>query len=252
MRDGFYMYFVQTRLVKATICLIAILAVSYVALVRGAYGIEASKSARAIEGIQLTSAQATEMTQTADAVRVLIADTVLPAPSSAIDNTGVTTKNRQPVEVDARYASRLENLMRSWKPRYESAIDDITRFEHRFRTAEDRLREYFEEQSNITESINDPVLREELRTRDAVERAAYSRWMKEGRGLLAHAREMRHDLDDMDAVIRKQELTVNMLSQYSMANTIPSSVRSLHESLSEFRKQSDELTRDMTDQLFNK
>ena len=87
--------------------------------------------------------------------------------------------------------------------------------------------------------------------RDAEERDAYERWTVEGSRLLNRALAMGRDLDDMDVVIRKQQLTISMLSQYTSESSIPSSAKSLHASLSEFRLQSDELARDLSIDVFN-
>lgn len=62
---------------------------------------------------------------------------------------------------------------------------------------------------------------------------------------------MGRELDDMDIIIRKQQLTISMLSQYTRESSIPSSAESLHASLSEFRLQSDKLARDLSTDVFN-
>ena len=255
MKDAF-MNIVTPGMAKVAICAVAILALSYVVFVQGEQSVEADRGGRAAEGIELTSKQAQDMTQAADAVSVLIEDASVdvspsPSPSPAVDITPIAQDSQTAVKSDAWYVRRTERLVNSWGPRYATAIDDITKFEHRFRTAEDRLEEYFQQQSEITESVNDSNLRAELRNRDNEERAAYARWTEEGRALLAHAQDMRGDLDDMDAVIRKQQLTANMLSEYSRASSIPSSVKNLHASLSDFRRQSDELANDLSSQIFN-
>ena len=218
----------------------------------------------------MTSEQAVDMSQTANDVSTLIEDAsdVTASPPPLAENTpsaigapvsGVTqTENIPPAVVtpvtvrpEAWYVSRVQNLVDRWGPRYAAAKADIDRFEHRFRTSEDRLMEYFNEQGALTESINNPILRAELQRRDDEERAAYARWTEEGWQLLARALEMRRALDDMDIVIRKQQLTVNMLSEYTRASTIPASAASLYASLDDFRRQSDELAADLSTHVFN-
>ena len=156
-----------------------------------------------------------------------------------------------PETPDAWYVQRLEALVESWGPGYAQAKADIDRFEHRFRTSEDRLREYFDEQTVLTEGVNDQNLRTELQRRDEDERAAYRRWTTEGRKLLDRALAMRSELDDMGIVIRKQQLTVSMLSQYTRESSIPKSAESLYRSLGEFRLQSDALATDLSTRVFN-
>ena len=250
-------------MVKAGISVMAILALGYVVLVQGARNVDANRGVRAAEGIELTSEQATDMTETANSVSALIEDAAIDVSSDLSLSTGTEpsivtepeTKgidvSEAPAKSDAWYVRRIEELMDRWGPRYTAAVDDIVKFEHRFETTEVRLHEYFQQQAELTESVNDPNLRAELRNRDSEEQAAYSRWMAEGRRILAEAQAMRRDLDDMNAAIQKQQLTVSMLAEYSKLGAIPNSVRSLHASLSAFRQQSDELARDLSSQVFS-
>ena len=234
--------------------MIAVLALCYIVFVQGARNVDANRGVRAAEGIELTSEQATNMTETADSVSALIEDAVTDVsahPSPSTGTTPIAQESRATTTSDAWYVRRIENLMNRWAPRYDAAVDDIVKFEHRFKTTEDRLQEYFRQQAELTESVNDPKLRATLRNRDSEEQVAYSRWMKEGRDILVQAQAMRQDLDDMNAAIRKQQLTVSMLAEYSKLGSIPSSASSLHASLSAFRQQSDELARDLSSQVFS-
>ena len=252
--SGIYTYVINSSMAKIAICAVAALGLCYVVFVQGAQSVEADRGTRAAEGIELTSEQAEDMTQAADAVSTLIQDASVDlslSSSPVVNLTPAAQDAEADVKSEAWYIHRAESLVDRWGPRYAAAIDDIHKFEHRFRTTEDRLKEYFQEQSDITESVNSSDLRAELQNRDAEERAAYERWAEEGWELLVQAQEMREDLDDMDAVIRKQQLTVDMLSQYSEASSIPHSVKNLHASLSHFRKQSDELAKDLSSHVFN-
>ena len=251
---GAFMQMFNPVAVKAAVCAVAILGVGYWVFVQGSQNVEAHKGVRAAEGIEQTSEKAEDMTAAADAVSGLIEDTALGLSPDSPSTAGLTPTARDgpaSVETETWYVRRVENLVNRWGPRYAAAIDDIIKFEHRFETTEDRLEEYFREQSRLTESVNDLNLRAELLSRDLEEREAYARWMEEGRDLLTRARAMRVGLDDMDAVIRKQQLTVNMLNEYGRANTIPNSVKSLHVSLADFRRQSDELAEDLSEQIFS-
>lgn len=232
---------------KIAVCVIAFGALVYVVFVQGAQNVDADRGERAAEGIELTSEQAEKMTETANLVSELIEETSIAesgSPSSSQDSVATST-------IDAWYVRRIENLMDRWGPRYAAAVDDVARFEHRFNAAQDRLEEYFTQQAELTESINDPVLRAELRNRDNEERYAYSRWTAQAHSILAQALSMRRDLEDMDALIRKQQLTVSMLTEFRELTAIPSSVKSLHSSLSAFRQQSNELARDLSTQVFS-
>ncbi len=246
--------FSHTGKVKVVICVVAILTLAYVVFVQGWQNASASRGARASEAIRLTSEQAGDMSQASSAVGTLIADAARPSSNSYPTLSGERRSAQDLLSDTATgtwYVSRIETLSARWTPAYLAAKSDIERFEHRFRTSEDRLNEYFEEQSRLTGSVNDPSLVAELRHRDSEEREAYARWMEEGGKLLDRALAIGRELDDMDVVIRKQQLTANMLSQYTRASSIPGSAQSLHRALGEFRMQSDELARDLSIHVFN-
>ena len=240
--------------IKASMCAVAVLALVYIVLFQGRQDAVASKGAMAAEGIQMTSQQAEHMSRTASRVGDLIEGAVehpTHSPATGMDTRIGVDFAEVPETPDAWYVQRLEALVESWGPGYAQAKADIDRFEHRFRTSEDRLREYFDEQTVLTEGVNDQNLRTELQRRDEDERAAYRRWTTEGRKLLDRALAMRNELDDMDIVIRKQQLTVSMLSQYTRESSIPKSAESLYRSLGEFRLQSDALATDLSTRVFN-
>ena len=252
----FYRSSLATR-VKTVVCVMAVLVLAYVVFVQGWQNVSAQRGARAAEGIRMTSEQAGDMSRTTGAVGTLIATAAAPSstgyptsPPSSAD--GLAPGESPPhLEDSAWYVVRIENISGRWEPAYSAAKADIERFKHRFRTAEDRLSEYFDEQRDLTGSVSDSALRAELSRRDWEERRAYTRWTEEGRKLLNRALAIERELDDMDVVIRKQQLTVSMLSEYSRASSIPSSAQSLHRVLDEFRLQSDELASDLSPRVFN-
>ena len=222
---------------KVGVCAVIAVVLLYVVFIVGRQSVDASRGTRAVEGIQHTSEQVEVVTRSADAVAELLDETspdVSAEPISSADSTR-TNVGTQAQASDTVYVQRLGDLKGRWEPRYTAAIEDIERLEHRFSTAADRLEEYFAKQSELTQEINDSNLRAQLQQRDNEERAAYGRWMANGTTLLAEVQAMRQDLDDMNTVILKQELTVNMLSEYGAMREIPASVKALYESLGVFR-----------------
>ncbi len=236
------------RMVKVGICAALVLALGYVVFVQGARNVDANRGVRAAEGIELTVEQATDMADSTGSVTTLIEDAVIDVSDPSSQTTGATPSVH---EADTWYVRRIEDLMSRWGPKYAAAIDDIVKFEHRFKATEDRLYEYFQQQADLTQSTNDPTLRTALQKRDNEEREAYSRWMADAHWILTQAQMMRQDLDDMNVVIEKQQLTVSMLADFSEISAIPSSVKTLHESLSGFRQESDELARSLSSQVFS-
>ena len=252
----FYRSSLATK-VKAVVCVTAVLVLAYFVFVQGWQNVSAQRWARAAEGIRMTSEQAGDMSETTSAVGTLIATAAAPSSSTPSSNPppsegGFSSEGAKPhLENSAWYVVRIEDISGRWEPAYSAAKADIERFEHRFRTAEDRLSEYFDEQRELTASVSDSALRAELRLRDSEERRAYTRWTEDGRKLLNRALAIERELDDMNVVIRKQQLTVSMLSEYSRASSIPSSAQSLHRALGEFRLQSDELASHLSTRVFN-
>ena len=119
-------------MVKAGISVMAILALGYVVLVQGARNVDANRGVRAAEGIELTSEQATDMTETANSVSALIEDAAIDVPSDLSLSTGATPtaqESEASAKSDAWYVRRIEDLMDRWGPRYTAAVDDIVKFE---------------------------------------------------------------------------------------------------------------------------
>ena len=238
---------------KVGVCAAIVAILLYAVFIVGRQSVDASRGTRAAEGIQHTSEQVEVVTRSADAVAELLDETSPEASPEAVSSTAgtQTSVGAQTLSSDAVYVQRLVELKGQWEPRYTTAIEDIERLEHRFSTATDRLEEYFARQSELTQDINDPGLRAQLQQRDSEERAAYGRWIANGSELLAEILGMRKDLDDMNTVILKQELTVTMLNEYGAMREIPASVKTLYESLSDFRQQSDQLASDLSSQVFS-
>ncbi len=238
---------------KVGVCALIAVVLLYAVFIVGRQSVDASRGTRAVEGIQRTSEQMEVVTRSADAVAELLDETSPDSPTeptSSGDSTP-TSVDTQAQSSDTVYVQRLEDLKGRWEPRYTAAIEDIERLEHRFSTATDRLEEYFAKQSGLTQDINDSSLRAQLQQRDSEERAAYGRWMANGTVLLTEVHAMRQDLDDMNTVILKQELTVNMLGEYGAMREIPASVKALYDSLDDFRQQSDQLASDLSSRVFS-
>ncbi len=128
---------------KAVICVVAILALAYMVFVQGWQNASANRGARAAEAIKLTSEQAGDMSHTSSAVGTLIAGAVHPSSTSYLIHSGTRSSSKAPLPDTAAgtwYVTRIENLSDRWSPAYLAAKADIERFEHRFRTTEDRLR----------------------------------------------------------------------------------------------------------------
>ena len=152
---SFYRSSLATK-VKASICVMAVLVLAYVVFVQGWQNVSAQRGARAAEGIRMTSEQAGDMSETTGAVGTLIATAAAPSSSTSTSNPslsagGFSSEGAKPhLENSAWYVVRIEDISGRWEPAYSAAKADIERFEHRFRTAEDRLSEYFDEQRELT------------------------------------------------------------------------------------------------------
>ena len=247
--------YLNPRNVKLALLAVMVMTLLYLVLVQGCRNVSADRGERAIEGIDLTAQQAESMTQTTEDVSVLIEDTITSPAPAPVSEDAIATPGAQRPEISteatqAWYVTRIDELTRRWTPRYEAAIRDIDTFESRFNTAASRLTEYFDQQSDLTDSIANPSLRSELVIRDQQERNAYGRWLRDGELMVLQALKIREELTDMDTVLRKQQLTASMLSEFSQISSIPASAQSLHASLGSFRSQSDQLASDLSDRVF--
>ena len=148
------------------------------------------------------------------------------------------------VEVpQTEYILTVKALKAEWDPRYEAARDDFERLKHRVRYAEKKSEQYFSIQFDLTEQINNAQLRSERLAHYSRQQQQYGEWKLQAGRMLAEAQDIMNDLNDMNIVIKQQELEAHFIALHSDFNHIPNALSSLHAELDLFRAHTADLNR---------
>lgn len=140
------------------------------------------------------------------------------------------------------YLAAVNELQAAWSPRYERAVQDYKVLAHRIHHTEKMADKYFQHQSELTRSITNSDTRSQAEENDNRERDAYLAWRGQAASTLSKAKLIKQDLDDMNIVIVKLQLSANFASLYEDFQELPQSMMALHADIAEFRRQSDEIT----------
>ena len=142
----------------------------------------------------------------------------------------------------SEYLVAVNTLQAAWSPRYERAVKDYKVLAHRIHHTEKMADKYFQHQSDLTQSISNADTRAQAAENDNMERDAYLEWRGQAASTLSKAKLIKQDLDDMNIVIVKLQLSANFASLYEDFQELPQSMMELHADIAEFRRQSDEIT----------
>ena len=137
------------------------------------------------------------------------------------------------------YTMAVAQLKRAWAPRYERAIDEYDRFEERVNHADDMAYEYLELQQRLTASIRDRDLKAKHQMRDVQEQVMVLDWLNQAKTVLAQARAIRMDLDDMNVSITKLELSAQFAAVYEGFVEMPFAITLLNQELERFELESE-------------
>ena len=136
------------------------------------------------------------------------------------------------------YLVAVQSLKAAWQPRYDKAVADYKVFADRLHTAEEMAGEYFEVQAGLTAQLVNPDQRRSAELQDFREREVYLNWRAQAHSTLARARLIKQDLDDLDVVITKLELSANFAALYQDFQELPTSLLTLHAEIDKFREES--------------
>ena len=139
---------------------------------------------------------------------------------------------------DTEYIRAVNRLKRAWSPRYTRAVDEFRRFEDRVAHAEEMAFEYLEVQQRLTQNVSASKLREQSELRDAHEQQVVLDWINKANDVLAQARTIKIDLDDMNLIITKLELSATFASVYEGFMKMPIAVTMLNNELERFQEES--------------
>ena len=142
---------------------------------------------------------------------------------------------------DTEYIRAVESLKRAWAPRYARAVDEFRRFETRIEHAEEMAFEYLEIQQRLTNNIQNSEMRLTFEERDAVEQRVVLDWINQAKEILAQARAIKANLDDMNISITKLELSATFSSVYEGFHRMPIAMTMLNTELGRFQEESERI-----------
>ncbi len=141
------------------------------------------------------------------------------------------------------FITAVNDLQSEWDPRYETAKSDHGRLLNRIATVEATASQYFLRQGELTATIHDPDLRADAAVGDAEEYRIYEEWLSASRDLKERVDEIVLDLDDMDVIIKKLNLSANFSALHTNFEALTLSITGLHRDLEGFRLKSEEIAR---------
>lgn len=139
------------------------------------------------------------------------------------------------------YIQAVEQLEQAWTPRYRRAVQEYKRFAYRIDHADEMAVRYFRVQENLTSHIASAKDRRRAEQIDAAEREAYLKWRDQAFKTLGQATSIMIELDDMNIVITKQNLSAHFAALYEDFQTIPPAITMLHNELARFREESERI-----------
>ena len=139
------------------------------------------------------------------------------------------------------YIQAVEQLQRTWTPRYQRAVGEYKRFAYRIDHADAMAAEYFQVQQTLTSQISSPQERQRAEMIDATEHMVYLNWREQAYRTLGQAQVIMVELHDMNVIITKQSLSAHFASLYEEFHTIPPAITLLHQELTRFRAESERI-----------
>lgn len=133
----------------------------------------------------------------------------------------------------------IDSLLDEWNPRYSRAQSALVKFDAAIVVAERRADDYLAAQSELTKQIRDPARRARAQSDDRTDRANYKQWRTQAHSAREQARQIILLLDDMDAILRKQELASEFSFDADGFSTVPADILSLEAELEQFQAASD-------------
>ena len=135
------------------------------------------------------------------------------------------------------YIKAVQQLKAAWQPRYDKAAADYKVFAYRIHHAEEMAQEYFEVQARLTNKIINEQQRRQAELQDYREREVYLEWRTQAHATLTSASLIKQDLDDLNVVITKLELSANFAALYQDFRELPPSLLNLHTEIDKFQEE---------------
>lgn len=149
--------------------------------------------------------------------------------------------NSSGVDSNHKYIESANVLRDEWTPRYKQARTEYNKLNHRVEFTKNTAEEYFGIQKNLTSQIQDATTKEQMRENDRKEIEAYQIWATQADKTVLKAYELMQDLEDMDIIIAKLNLSAHFAALNSSAQALPASMAELHQELNYFRQASQDI-----------
>ena len=149
--------------------------------------------------------------------------------------------NQSGVDSQHKYIEAASALREEWAPRYKAARAEYNKLNHQVEFSKETANEYFATQKGLTDQIQNPDLKSQLRESDRQEREVYTKWAEQADRTVLMAYKIMQDLEDMDVIIAKTNLSAHFAALNSSAQTLPTSMMALHEELDYFRQASQDI-----------
>ena len=144
--------------------------------------------------------------------------------------------NQSGVDSQQEYIKAAGLLREEWEPRYRSAREEYNKLQHQVDFTRKSADEYFSVQSDLTARIKDSELKLQMEKIDREERGVYRTWEERADSTVRVAANLMQDLEDMDVVIAKTNLSAHFAALTSSTQTLPANMKALHEELEYFRQ----------------
>ncbi len=145
------------------------------------------------------------------------------------------------VDSQSNFIAAADSLREEWEPRYKSARAEYNKLNEQVEASKETAEEYFTVQRGLTDQIQDTALKAQYRASDQVEREVFRKWAEQADKTVLKAYEIMQDLEDMDVIIAKTNLSAHFATLNLSTQTLPTSMLALHEELDHFRRASQEI-----------
>ena len=145
------------------------------------------------------------------------------------------------VDSQSNFIAAAESLKEEWEPRYKSARAEYNKLNEQVEASKNTAEEYFTVQKGLTDQIQDPSLKAQYQASDQMEKAVFTKWAEQADRTVLKAYEIMQDLEDMDVIIAKTNLSAHFATLNLSTQTLPTSMLALHEELDHFRQASQEI-----------
>ena len=149
--------------------------------------------------------------------------------------------NQSGVDSQSKFIEAANSLKDEWEPRYKAARFEYNKLNEQVEFSKRTAEEYFGVQKGLTDQIQDATLKAQYRESDLLEREVFDRWTEQADKTVLKAYEIMQDLEDMDVIIAKTNLSAHFATLNLSTQTLPTSMLALHEELDHFRQASQEI-----------